>query len=111
MDDPAITAGHGRIARRAKNLHWRKWMIHTGRRLGDKAKDIAGVRAVYRLAFGRRRVPKEIDVLRMGVRHRLAVLMSSRMSIEALTSFQRPGSASKKQEKATDDSTESFHSK
>jgi hypothetical protein len=47
----------------------------------------------------------------MGVRNLLAVLMSSRMGVAALTSFQRPGSASKKQKKATDDSTKSFHSK
>jgi len=47
----------------------------------------------------------------MGVRQLLAVLMSARMDVEAPTSFQRPGSASKKQEKATDDSSKSFHSK
>jgi hypothetical protein len=47
----------------------------------------------------------------MGVRNRLAVLMSSRMAVEALTPFQRPGSASKKQKKATDDSAKSFHIK
>jgi len=52
MDDASVTAGHGRIVRRAKNLNWHKWANHTGRRLGDKAKDIAGVCAVYRLVIG-----------------------------------------------------------
>jgi hypothetical protein len=47
----------------------------------------------------------------MGVRNLLAVLMSARMHVEALTSFQRRGSVSKKQEKATDNSSKSFHSK
>ena len=47
----------------------------------------------------------------MGVRCLLAVRMSTWMGVEALTSFQRPGCASKKQKKTTGDPTESFHSK